>query len=64
MNRITINEVTCPSNHYCPVIKICPASAIEQDGPFSTPVINEEKCSECGKCMKVCPYGAFQLNKN
>ncbi|MFC2138772.1 4Fe-4S binding protein [Bacteroidota bacterium] len=64
MNTISINELTCPSNHYCPVINVCPADAIDQEGPFSAPQINDEKCSVCGKCLKLCPYGAFQINKN
>lgn len=64
MNKVSINEVSCPSNHYCPVISMCPTSAIEQEVPFSAPVINDEKCSICGKCLISCPYGAFEINKN
>lgn len=26
------------------------------------PVLNNEKCSKCGKCLNVCPTGALKLN--
>ncbi|MCR2030840.1 4Fe-4S binding protein [Alistipes timonensis] len=35
------------------MIPICPAGAISQKGN-SLPVIDPEKCIECGKCVKHC----------
>ena len=25
-----------------------------------TPVVDEEKCTNCGKCIRFCPMGAFK----
>lgn len=54
---LTIDKSRCPQNHRCPMIKVCPVGAITQDG-FGLPVIDAEKCIECGKCTKFCPKHA------
>ena len=56
---ITIDKNRCPQNHRCPSIKICPVGAISQEG-FGLPVVNQETCVECGKCIKFCPMRAIQ----
>lgn len=56
---LTISSLSCPQNHRCPLIRVCPVGAISQDG-FGLPVINEAKCIECGKCMKYCPLKAVK----
>ncbi|MEG1612249.1 MAG: 4Fe-4S binding protein [Alistipes sp.] len=48
-----IDENLCPQNHRCPLIPLCPAEAISQEG-FGLPVIDAERCIECGKCMTHC----------
>jgi Fe-S-cluster-containing hydrogenase component 2 len=40
----------------------CPVGAISQVGN-GLPVIDEEKCINCGKCSMICPMRAVQ-NKN
>jgi Fe-S-cluster-containing hydrogenase component 2 len=50
----TVNPLTCPQNHKCPIINICPIGAITQTG-IGLPVIDETLCTECGKCAKYCP---------
>jgi len=52
---ININEESCPQNHRCPVINVCPVGAIEQENPYSAPKINEDLCSDCGLCTNYCP---------
>ena len=47
----------CPQNHPCPLVRACPAGAISQEG-FAAPVIDEEKCVECGLCAVSCGYRA------
>ncbi len=64
IKEVNINNSLCPSNHYCPVVNICPAQAILQDHPFQTPIINKTKCTLCQKCVKACPYRAFEMNLN
>jgi Fe-S-cluster-containing hydrogenase component 2 len=56
---LTINSDTCPQNHSCPMLRVCPVGAISQDG-YGLPIIDEEKCLECGKCTRYCPMGAVQ----
>ena len=56
---ITIDKNKCPQNHRCPSINVCPVGAISQNG-FELPVINQELCVECGKCINFCPRRAIQ----
>lgn len=56
---IVIREELCPKNHRCPAVRECPVQALTQTG-FSAPVINTEKCIDCGKCAEICPMGAIK----
>ncbi len=57
--EITVVDQRCPKNHRCPAIFACPKGAITQanDG---TPMIDKEKCTNCGICLNYCPYKVFQ----
>ena len=44
----------CPQNHSCPVLRSCPVGAISQHG-YAAPVVDEENCIDCGKCVQLCP---------
>lgn len=48
----------CPQNHPCPSVRVCNAGAISQEG-YNAPVIDEEKCTGCMKCVKFCPMRAI-----
>jgi ferredoxin len=54
-----VSDRFCPQNHPCPIIRVCPAGAIVQDG-YGLPVIDKSKCTECGKCIRYCPTGAVR----
>ncbi|HEY9125379.1 MAG TPA: 4Fe-4S binding protein [Bacteroidales bacterium] len=54
---LTISPYACPQNHRCPIIRVCPVGAISQSG-YGLPVIDEEKCTECGRCVRYCAMGA------
>jgi len=56
---ITIDKNKCPQNHRCPSIAVCPVGAISQNG-YELPIINQELCVECGKCISFCPKRAIQ----
>lgn len=55
----SISALACPQNHRCPLTFMCPVGAISQNG-FGLPVIDENKCIECGKCVRMCPTGAVK----
>lgn len=50
---LAIDALRCPQNHRCPMIPICPAGAISQQG-HGLPAIDPAKCIECGKCVRHC----------
>lgn len=56
---LTVNPNRCPQNHHCPLIPICPVDAISQN-QYGLPLIDEEKCVECGKCTNYCAMGAVE----
>jgi Na+-translocating ferredoxin:NAD+ oxidoreductase subunit B len=49
-------QVGCIGCQRC--FKICEYGAITMDGPLA--VIDQEKCTRCGKCLSVCPTSAIQ----
>lgn len=50
---LKVSPHLCPQNHRCPMIPHCPVGAISQNG-FGLPIIDDEKCIECGKCKRIC----------
>lgn len=58
--ELIINKKRCPQNHRCPAMAVCPKGAITQKDAHSLPVIDKEKCTVCGKCIRFCPMGAFE----
>ena len=59
---VTVKKERCPQNHACPSISVCPTGALKQKG-FAAPEVDAEKCTQCGKCVRYCPMGAFALAK-
>lgn len=55
----SISAARCPQNHACPLVKRCPVGAVTQQG-FHLPVIDREKCINCGLCYKKCPMKAVE----
>ena len=51
----------CPQNHRCPAVVTCPVDALTQEGN-KAPVVDEEKCTDCGVCVKRCPMRALVLD--
>lgn len=52
-----IDPGVCPQNHVCPLVRLCPVNAIRQNQD-GLPVIDEERCIQCGKCLRSCPMKA------
>jgi Fe-S-cluster-containing hydrogenase component 2 len=55
---VRVNKSRCPQNHPCPSIKACPMQALSQHGN-AAPMVDPDKCTECGVCMQFCPMGAL-----
>ena len=64
MMKITVNKEKCPQNHRCPSIAVCPVKAISQKDINSLPVIDQNLCIACGKCMRFCPKDAFEKRES
>lgn len=58
--KIAVNREKCPQTHKCRNVKACPQGAVKQESG-SLPQINEELCTLCGRCVKLCPKGAFEI---
>jgi Na+-translocating ferredoxin:NAD+ oxidoreductase subunit B len=41
--------------------KACPFDAIKM-GEAGLPIVNEERCTACGKCVEACPRNLFELH--
>lgn len=55
-----VDKNKCPQNHPCPALKVCPVKALSQEG-FNAPMVDKDKCLDCGKCSDFCPMGALEL---
>jgi len=42
-------------------VKVCPFDAIHIDPVKKLPVVDEEKCAACGKCVAACPKQVLEL---
>lgn len=51
---IIVNADSCPQNHPCPALSYCPTGAISQEDIFSAPSIDQELCTGCEQCVRVC----------
>ncbi|MHC5054162.1 MAG: ATP-binding protein [Planctomycetota bacterium] len=56
----TVDGKLCPQDHPCPAAQVCPYDALTQEGD-AAPVVDEEKCEDCGLCVKACPKGALRI---
>ena len=61
--KMIVDAKRCPQNHRCPAIAVCPKKAISQKGWFSLPVVDEDQCIGCGKCVHYCPMGAIRMGE-
>jgi Fe-S-cluster-containing hydrogenase component 2 len=60
MKKLIVKKERCPQNHPCPSIRVCPTGALSQVG-YQAPEIDQEKCIQCGKCVRFCPRRALVL---
>ena len=72
--KAAFNEAKCDNSPFCPVVKICPAKAVERTGGSGgflgmfggggKVVFEAAKCTGCGLCLQYCPHGAFTMRKD
>ncbi len=58
--RLVVHKNRCPQNHPCPSVPVCPVGALSQIG-HDAPIADQDKCIQCGKCVRFCPMGALTL---
>ena len=56
---LVVDQRVCPQNHRCPILRLCPVEAMSQRG-FAAPVIDPDRCRECGKGVRHYPTGAVR----
>ena len=44
-------------------VVVCSFDALHMDPVSGLPVVNDEKCTACGACVKACPRNLFELRK-
>jgi len=44
-------------------VEVCTFGALSIDRSTGLPVVDEEKCTACGSCIKACPRNLFELRK-
>jgi Fe-S-cluster-containing hydrogenase component 2 len=56
---VFITPSSCPQNHPCPAVRVCPSGALTQRG-YAAPVVDPAKCTDCGRCSRYCAMGAIR----
>ena len=57
---LVVIKEKCPQNHKCPSVRVCPVGALMQEGN-DAPIVNQDKCIKCSKCVVFCPKKALLL---
>lgn len=57
-NALIVSKESCPQNHACPSVRVCPVGALSQQG-YDAPIVDQSACILCGKCVKFCPRNAL-----
>lgn len=62
--KARFKESQCDRSPFCPVVKSCPAGAVQKikNGFLSIKIqYDPAGCTGCGCCVKACPHGAFSV---
>jgi electron transport complex protein RnfB len=49
---------------YADCVDVCKFDALHMDPQTGLPVVDEQKCTSCGACVKACPRHLFELRKH
>lgn len=61
---VLINFKICDNSQDCNGIVVCPIKAFYWDEQNKTIAIDNEKCTNCGKCEESCPVHAIRVARN
>ncbi len=61
--RVSSGQSGCPTGclRLGDCVKVCKFGALSVDAITGIPVVDEEKCTACGACVKVCPRELFEI---
>ncbi len=62
--KALVNYKICDNARECGGIEMCPTGAMYFDEDKQTIVVDENKCTGCGACVKGCPIGAIRVAKD
>ena len=62
--KALINYKICDNARECGGIEVCPTGAMYFDENKESIVVDEDKCTYCGICVKGCPIGAIRVARN
>ena len=62
-SRISSGQTGCPSGclRLGDCVNVCKFDALHIDPETGIPVVDEDKCTSCGACVKMCPRQLFEI---
>lgn len=62
-SRISSGQTGCPTGclRLGDCVKVCKFDALHIDPETGIPVVDEDKCTSCGACVKMCPRQLFEI---
>lgn len=61
--RISVGQTGCPNGclRLGDCASVCKFGALRLDATTGIPVVDYDKCTSCGACVRVCPRGLFEI---
>ena len=53
--------ITCEHCEEAPCALVCPTDAVKRHAPGKPVLVDDERCTGCGLCVRACPYGVIAL---